>query len=118
MKRNGVLSVSMLLGLAHPIALGACHRDEAPGSCHRERDNVCVEYPAPVAAAGKRMCAAGTWRDGASTCPTTGRVGRCVKKAAGEPELLYSGAPNNYTLESARSSCEFAGGTFAATTAP
>jgi hypothetical protein len=91
------------------ITLAGCTRTE-PGTCYRERDNVCVEFVAAQAAAGKRMCANAKWTSGAPSCPTAEALGGCTKKDG--VEYLYGGPPNNYTAASARSVCEAQGGTF------
>lgn len=93
------------------LLLVACSKQQGePGSCLRGHDNACVEYTREQAAAGKRMCAGMTWANGANSCPAAGRLGTCTKKDV--TEIVYSGAPNNFTAASAKSACEFAGGTF------
>jgi hypothetical protein len=92
------------------VALAGCTRSE-PGTCYRERDNVCVEFVASQAVAGKRMCANAKWTPGAPSCASKDRLGGCAKKDG--IEHLYSGPPNNYTEASARSVCVAQGGTFA-----
>lgn len=94
------------------IALAACKRDAAPGSCYRTPDNACVEYGRSEAAAGKRLCAGLTWSAGEKSCPVQNRLGTCAKRDEHTTELLYSGPPNNFTPASAKSACEHAGGVF------
>jgi hypothetical protein len=112
-RRATPLLVRVALLVPGVVVAAACHRDAEPGSCHKERENLCVEFGSAEAAAGKRMCAGATWIPGDKSCPSASRIGVCTKKAS-SVEQLYGGAPNNYTRESARSACEFAGGTFAA----
>ncbi len=94
------------------VALAACSKEGEAGSCLRPVENVCVEYNGSQGAAGKRMCSGMTWTRGEKSCPTAQRLGSCVKQ--GQIEHVYAGAPNNYTPASAKSSCEFGGGSFKA----
>jgi hypothetical protein len=80
-----------------------------PGSCLREKENICIEYTRAQGAAGKRMCAV-TWLAGEKSCPTTSLLGACVKKDG--VESFYSGPPNNYGAASAKSKCEWGSGVF------
>lgn len=78
-----------------------------PGSCFRAVDNVCVEYPAAQAVAGRKMCTPPmTW---APSCPPQS-LGVCTKPNG--REHMYGGAPNNYTPATAQSACAFAKGSF------
>lgn len=99
------------------IALAACSKDggssEAPGSCYREKDNACAEYGRAEAAAGKRLCSGMTWRSGEGTCPIENRLGTCALKAGGR-EHLYSGPPNTYSVNGAKTACESGGGMWTA----
>lgn len=95
------------------LVVSACSsKPGEPGSCRNEGDNSCTELAAAVAAAGKRMCGATQWTNGAESCPTAGRLGTCASKDG--TKHLYGGAPNNYSASSAKAACEFAGGTFSA----
>ncbi len=102
--------------LAFAAAATACSTDAQPGSCYRPADNACLGYPRERAAAGKRLCSGMTWTAGEGSCPALGRVGHCAHKEGSE--ILYTGAPNNYTAASARTACEHAGGTFSSGTSP
>lgn len=91
------------------LVLAACKKPAGEaGSCRRD-DNTCVAFGAESGTAGKRMCNAGVWTPGEKSCPP-GALGTC--KHADETELVYGGPPNNFTPASARSACEFKGGTF------
>ncbi len=90
----------------------ACSKDAEPGSCYRGRDNACAQYARAEAAAGKRMCTGFEWRAGESSCPLENQLGICRKDA--REEILYGGAPNQYTPAVAKSVCESGGGHFAA----
>jgi hypothetical protein len=105
----------LFLGLA-ALANGACSREGEPGSCFRERENLCLEYDRVQGAAGKRMCSGMTWTGGASSCPSASRLGTCVKQSGAE--YVYGGAPNNYTPSSAKTWCEWARGVFTPSLAP
>jgi hypothetical protein len=94
------------------LVLVACSREGEAGSCFRQPENLCIDFDRSQAAAGKRMCSGLTWTAGEKTCPVAGRLGGCAK--AGHVEYLYAGAPNNYAPASAKSACEYAGGTFTA----
>lgn len=98
------------------VGLLACEKKPSePGSCQRGPENVCIEYDATTAGAGKHLCAGLTWTPGAHSCPVPGRVGLCTKKPlTGEEvqEIVYAGPPNNYATASAKAACEHAAGTF------
>lgn len=99
------------------LALAACHTEPgAPGSCTRDRDGACTEYPADRATAGKRMCAGFTWREGAGTCPKESRLGTCTKEGGRVVDILYGGPPNHFTAATAEGACTGAGGQWAAST--
>lgn len=99
----------VLLAAALASWMGCSTEGEA-GSCFRQGDNACVDYPRAQGAAAKRMCAGLKWTPGEGTCPTANRLGACAKKAGSE--WMYGGAPNNYTPASAKGACEFGGGVF------
>ena len=91
------------------LALAACHRPAGEaGSCHKN-DNTCVAFSAEDGVAGKRMCAGAGWTPGEKTCPA-GSLGTC--QYPGETSVMYAGPPNNFTVASARSTCDFKGGSF------
>lgn len=92
------------------LASAGCSKGAEPGSCYREHDNACVEYAPAEGAAGKRLCAGMKWTPGPATCPSTNKLGTCLKKSGAEH--VYAGAPNNYSASSAKSACEHAGGSF------
>lgn len=93
----------------------ACAKESAPpGSCTRDRDGTCTEYPADRAMAGKRMCSGFTWREGAGSCPAENRLGTCAKEGGRVVELLYGGPPNHFTADTAQKACGAAGGQWAA----
>ncbi len=98
------------------VALAACKPsgDASAGSCMRDRDGACTEYPSERAAAGKRMCAGFTWREGTSSCPSENRLGTCTKESGHVVEILYGGPPNHFSADTARSACTGAGGQWAA----
>lgn len=91
------------------LALAACHKPAGEAGSCRKNDNTCVAFRAEEGTAGKRMCAGATWTPGDETCPT-GSLGTC--KRAEQAERLYAGPPNNFTVASAKTACEFKGGTF------
>jgi hypothetical protein len=94
------------------IFLVGCKDEGEPGSCYRNPDNACVEYGKAMAGAGKRLCSAFTWKAGAQSCPGENRLGTCTKEKGALTEIVYSGAPNNYSVSSAKNACEFKGGVF------
>lgn len=98
--------------LVMPLALAGCSNEGEPGSCYRTPDNACVEYGKAMAGAGKRLCSSFKWTEGAQSCPQENRLGTCIKEKGTVSELVYGGAPNNYTAASARNACEFKGGVF------
>lgn len=98
------------------LVLLACGHSTKPGeagSC-RDGDNSCIDYTAAQAAAGKRMCPPARWTAGEKSCPTENRLGACTSKD-GAAKWMYGGPPNNFSVASAKSSCEFSGGVFSAT---
>ena len=105
MKRRirAVIVVSALFG-------AACSKEGEPGSCHRPHDNACIDYDRAQGAAGKRLCAGLQWTPGEKSCPSADRIGSCAKKSGAE--WVYGGPPNNYNASSAKTACEWAGGTF------
>jgi hypothetical protein len=100
--------VLMVLG----FVVAGCSKEGDPGSCYRAPDNACVEYGKPMGGAGKRLCSAFTWRAGAQSCPTENRLGTCIKEKGSVSEIVYGGAPNNYSTATAKNACEFKGGVF------
>lgn len=108
-----VLSVLVLV-----LVLAGCSNEGQPGSCYRDPDNACVEYGQPMAGAGKRLCSAFKWSEGAQSCPKDNRLGTCIKEKGAVTEIVYGGAPNNYTVATAKNACEFKGGVFTPTPAP
>jgi hypothetical protein len=95
------------------VAIAAsCTPKSEPGSCYRDKDNVCVEYGEAQAAGGKRLCAGYRWIAGAGSCPTEGRVGSCAREGGKTIELMYSGPPNQFNAAAAKTSCESSGGSF------
>jgi hypothetical protein len=98
------------LATALLVLASACSKGAEPGACMREHENACIEYGRDVATAGKRMCAGMKWE---ARCPPSGRLGTCAKKDG--TEFVYGGPPNNYSPATAKSACEWAGGTFTAT---
>lgn len=107
---NRSLATCLLVALA--LALPACKKEGQPGSCHRQQQSACVSFDGAHAAAGKRMCGAGRWIDGAMSCPTAGRLGTCTRENGTIVEYLYEGEPNHYTRGLARQVCETAAGVF------
>jgi hypothetical protein len=103
-----VLSV---LSIVSMLFLGCSNQGE-PGSCYRTPDNACVEYGKPMGGAGKRLCSAFTWRAGAQSCPAENRLGTCIKEKGTLTEIVYGGAPNNYSVATAKNACDFKGGVF------
>lgn len=105
-----------LLSLLVLVAAG-CSKEGEPGSCYRSPDNACVEYGKAMGGAGKRLCSAFTWTEGAQSCPKDGRLGTCIKEKGAVTELVYGGTPNNYDVATARNACELKGGVFLQTPA-
>jgi hypothetical protein len=99
-------------GLVLALFIAGCSNEGEPGSCYRNPDNACVEYGKAMGGAGKRLCSAFTWRAGEKSCPTENRLGMCAKEKGAVTEIVYSGAPNNYDISTARNACEFKGGVF------
>jgi hypothetical protein len=95
------------------VAWGCSKKPGEAGSCRRDGDNVCVEFGAAQATAGKRMCDPAKWTNGAGSCPRENRLGSCVSPRDGA-RFIYGGPPNHYTAASAKTACEFAAGTFTA----
>ena len=104
MKRWFVLGIALLLV--------ACKDEGEAGSCYRAPDNACVEYGKAMGGAGKRLCSAFTWKAGAQSCPGENRLGTCTKEKGAVTEIVYGGAPNNYSVSTAKNACEFKGGVF------
>jgi hypothetical protein len=94
------------------LILAGCKDEGEPGSCYRNPDNACVEYGKAMGAAGKRLCSAFTWRAGEKSCPAENRLGTCTKEKGTVTEVVYGGAPNNYTVSTAKNACDFKGGVF------
>lgn len=94
------------------VLLVACNdtKPAEPGNCYRPQDNQCIEYGAAQAAAGKRLCVGMQWNAG--SCASANRLGICTQSSG--KQYFYSGAPNNYSAESAMGACKHAGGTWAA----
>lgn len=107
MRRSDVFAVIVLL-------TGCKGAEGSAGTCMRDRDGACTSYPADRSAAGKRMCAGFTWREGAGSCPTEGRLGSCTKEGGAVVEVLYAGPPNHFTETTAKAACAGAGGQWAA----
>lgn len=85
------------------VVLAACSKPAGEsGSCFRPQDNLCIDYTAAQAAAGKRLCAGLQWN--VTPCPAANRLGTCTK--ADLVEGYYAGAPNNYDATGAKSACE------------
>jgi hypothetical protein len=100
------------IAIAAAAALASCKKGGVEaGTCVVGEWNVCTEYTATTARAGRRMCA-GSWSAGAATCPTEGLLGTCAQSGGDVVEHRYEGAPNHYTAPGARRSCETAGGTW------
>lgn len=78
------------------------------GSCFRPQENVCIDYAAAQAAAGKRLCAGLQWN--AAPCRAEQRLGTCAKTDVSE--VYYAGAPNNYDAAGAKLACEHASGSW------
>jgi hypothetical protein len=112
--RRSLASLASLaaLAVASLAALGCDEPRGAPGSCFKEKDNVCIEFDAAQGAGGERLCAGYRWTKGAGTCPRDARLGTCTHQ--GQVEIVYGGAPNRFTPAAAKSVCESSGGTFAA----
>ena len=98
--------------LLFPMLLVACKDDGEPGSCYRGSENACVEYGQAMGAAGKRLCSSHTWRAGEKSCPMENRLGTCTKEKGTVTEIVYGGAPNNWSVATAKNACEFKGGVF------
>lgn len=94
------------------VFLVACKDEGEPGSCYRSSDNACVEYGSAMGAAGKRLCSSFTWHAGEKSCPAENRLGTCTKEKGAVTEIVYGGAPNNYSVSTAKNACEFKGGVF------
>ena len=90
------------------LALAACHKPAGEAGSCRKSDNTCVAYGPEDSAAGKRMCAGETWTAGATTCPA-GSLTTC--QLTEHAEQFYPGPPNNFTIASAKTACEYKGGT-------
>jgi len=112
-----VVSAERAFAALVACVLAGCRAEASPpGSCMRDRDGACTEYPGDRAAAGKRMCAGFTWREGAGSCPAEGRLGTCAKEAGRVVEILYAGPPNHFTAATAQGACTGAGGQWAGAT--
>ncbi|AKU94218.1 hypothetical protein AKJ09_00882 [Labilithrix luteola] len=94
------------------VVVGCSKQSGSPGSCYRERDSTCTEYSAAESVAAQRMCQGFRWTSGTNTCPKENRIGACVRENGHVTEMMYSGPPNQFTPDIARSTCERAGGTF------
>jgi hypothetical protein len=96
------------------ILVWGCSHKEAgeAGSCRHDGDNSCQEFVASMGAAGKRMCDPSKWTAGETSCPKENRLGLCRSRAGAS--WIYTGAPNNYTVESATKMCTHVGGDFTA----
>lgn len=104
-------AAATITGLA--LAPVACRRPPAPaGACVNLAMNVCTQYGAKQARAARRMCGAAPWVEGADACPREGALGRCAREGGAYTEWLYGGAPNRFTAEGARRTCESTGGAF------
>lgn len=91
------------------LGLASCGKPSAgAGSCFRPQDNLCIDYAAAQAPAGKRLCAGLRWTE--APCATDKRLGTCTKPDV--TEHYYSGAPNNYDAPGAKLACEHASGTW------
>lgn len=107
---------TLLLPLLFVVRIAAgCSNEGEPGSCYRTPDNACVEYGKSMGGAGKRLCSAFKWTPGAQSCPKEDRLGTCLKEKGAVTEIVYGGAPNNYTAATAKNACEFKGGIFVQT---
>ena len=49
---------------------------------------------------------------GEKSCPGENRLGTCTKEKGTVTEIVYGGAPNNYSVSTAKNACEFKGGVF------
>jgi hypothetical protein len=105
-------SMRVLVAGALVLVVGACSRDGEPGSCFKEKDNVCLEFDKASGTAGQRLCAGYKWTPGAGSCPKADRLGTCTHQ--GQVEIYLGGPPNRFTPAAAKSVCESSGGTFAA----
>ncbi len=105
MRRSDVVAVALFV-----LVAGCKGGGGAAGTCTRDRDGSCTSYPPDRATAGRRMCAGFTWREGAGSCPTEGRLGTCTKEGGAVVELLYAGPPNHFAETTAKSACDGAGG--------
>lgn len=94
------------------LAISGCSEEGEPGACYRASENACTEYGRSQGAAGKRMCSGKKWIPGTKACPMEGRLGTCIKAGSNTSDIIYSGPPNNFTVGSAKNSCDWAGGVF------
>jgi hypothetical protein len=104
-----IRATAVLLACAASLA---CSKNGEAGSCFRDAENLCVEHTKEQGAAGKKVCV-GRWTTGEGTCPTANRLGTCTRRDGAE--IYLSGPPNGYTAVSAKSKCEFGGGSFRGT---
>lgn len=99
------------LSLLAVLLVGGCKKPPSPGSCYRPKENICLNYEADHAEAGRRLCTGLQWNT--SPCASENRIGTCTK--ADTVEQYYKGAPNNYDPVTAKLACEHASGAWVST---
>jgi hypothetical protein len=107
MRRGHQSQVSeLVIGAVVLTAVAACSKPSSPGSCFRPHENICLNYEAPQAEAGRRLCTGLQWS--AAPCASDNRIGTCTKGDV--VEQYYRGSPNNYDATTAKLACEHASG--------